>query len=89
MKLLDCFLAIADTGASVDCSGVEILRTLGIGMKTVLGLIPVIVSTLSVDKEAIIEEYTFFFFIRTKFIKTSSLTLVQNLRLKFQKAKNY
>ena len=65
--------AIADTGASVDCSGIEILKMLGIGKRaliptstilrtankqrlTVLGTIPVTVSTKSVNKETVVME---------------------------------
>ena len=65
--------AIADTGASVDCSGIEILKMLGIGRQmllptstilhtankqrlTVLGTVPVIISTKSVDKETVVKE---------------------------------
>ena len=65
--------AIADTGASVDCSGIEILKMLGIGKRaliltssilrtankqrlTVLGIIPVIVGTMSADKETVVKE---------------------------------
>merc|ERR1712055_1020910 len=66
-------VADADTGASVDCSGIDILKMLGIGRRvllptstilktankqrlTVLGTIPVTVSTKSVDKETVVTE---------------------------------
>ena len=64
--------AIADMGASVDCSGIEILKKLGIGRRlllptttilrmankqrlTVLGAIPVTISTMSVDKDTVVK----------------------------------
>ena len=73
--------AVADTGASVDCSGIEILKMMGIGRRlllptstvlrtenkqklTVLGLVPVIIGTMSADKETVVKEKVMFYVVK-------------------------
>ena len=87
--------AIADTGASVDCSGIDILKMLGIGRRallptstilrtankqrlTVLGTIPVTVSTKSVDKETVVTERVLIYVVKElRSIFLSKDTLVE------------
>ena len=73
--------AVADTGASVDCSGIEILKMMGIGRQlllptstvlctankqrlTVLGLVPLIIGTMSADKETVVKEKVMFYVVK-------------------------
>merc|ERR1712215_508988 len=88
-------IAVADTGASVDCSGIDILNMLGIGRRvllptstilrtankqilTVLGTIPVTVSTKSVDKETVVTERVLIYVVKElKSIFLSKDTLVE------------
>ena len=88
-------IAVADTGASVDCSGIDILNMLGIGRRvllptstilrtankqilTVLGTIPVTVSTKSVDKETVVTERVLMYVVKElKSIFLSKDTLVE------------
>ena len=88
-------IAVADTGASVDCSGIDILKMLGIGSRvllptstilrtankqrlTVLGTIPVTVSTKSVDKETVVTERVLIYMVKElKSIFLNKDTLVE------------